>query len=423
MSAERIAIIGSGIAGLGCAHFLHRDHEIAVYEAGDHIGGHSNTVEVNDGGRKVPIDTGFIVYNEVTYPLLTRLFANLDVPTKPSSMSFSVRHAPSGTEWNGTDLNSVFGQRRNLLRPRFWRFLLKLNRFNSESVAAINEPRWEKMTLKEYVDARDYGEDFLHQYLIPMSSAVWSTPPEKMLRFPALTLLTFWHNHGFLGLHTQHPWRTVNGGSREYIERLIAPFAERIHTSTPVAKICRHSDSVEVVTDTSTEHFDKVIVATHGDQALRLLDDPTPLESELLSVFAYQDNAVLLHTDDSCMPETKRCWGAWNYRSDHNAPPTTHYWMNRLQGVSERTNYFVSLNSDETIPAAHQEFSVNYEHPLFDLPARHAQTRLPELNAADNDNRTYFCGSYFRHGFHEDAFRSSVDLCTTLLGGDPWTRR
>jgi predicted NAD/FAD-binding protein len=429
---ERVAIIGSGIAGLGCAHFLHRTHDITIYEAGGHVGGHSNTVDVDENGREVPIDTGFIVYNEVTYPLLTKLFKKLDVPTKPTSMSFSVHHDPSGQEWNGTDMNTIFGQRRNLFSIRFWRFLFKLKRFNAEAVAAIDEPRWAKMTLQEYVDARGYGEDFLERYLVPMSSAVWSTPPEKMLKFPALTLHKFWHNHGFLGLHTRHPWRTVDGGSREYVKRLIAPFQDRIRLNTPVHKIHRHPDHVEVVTggvEEKAERYDKVIVATHGDQALRLLEIPTPLEQELLSVFQYQDNAVLLHTDDHCMPKTERCWAAWNYRYDEVASsntdlkPTTHYWMNRLQGVSDHTNYFVSLNTGEEVPATHRKQEFNYDHPLFDLPAREAQSRLPELNTTEAGNRTFFCGSYFRNGFHEDAFRSSVDLCTELLEGDPWPER
>ncbi|MGY8688900.1 MAG: NAD(P)/FAD-dependent oxidoreductase, partial [Verrucomicrobiales bacterium] len=220
---EKIAIIGSGIAGLGCAHFLHGQHELTIFEAADHVGGHSNTISIDENGREIVLDTGFMVYNEVTYPLLTRLFAELNAPTKPTSMSFSVHHGASGLEWNGTSLNTVFAQRRNLLNPRHWRFVLQLNRFNKEAVAALDDPQWAVMTLEEYVDARGYGQDFLDRYLVPMSSAVWSTPRERMLRFPAVTLLRFWHNHGFLGLDSQHPWRTVDGGSREYVSRLMEP--------------------------------------------------------------------------------------------------------------------------------------------------------------------------------------------------------
>ena len=418
---DKIAIIGSGIAGLGCAHFLQNRAEITVFEAGDHVGGHSNTISIDEGDREVVLDTGFMVYNEVTYPLLTRLFAELDVPTKPTQMSFSVHHGASGIEWNGTSVSALFAQRRNLFKLSHWRFLLQLNRFNKESVAALVEPQWAEMTLAEYVDARGYGQDFLERYLVPMSSAVWSTPAEEMLRFPAMTLVRFWHNHGFLGLNAQHPWRTVDGGAREYVKRLIAPFRERIHTSTPVLRVHVSGNGlVGVESARGIETFDKVIFATHADQALRMLELPTPLQRELLSPFAYQPNSVRVHTDPQFMPKTRGCWASWNYRSEESGT-STHYWMNYLQGVSEKDDYFVSLNVSDRVPAAACKRAIDYEHPLFDLDAIKAQRRLPELN--DTSGVTFFCGSYFRYGFHEDAFKSAVDLCTTLAGSDPWEVR
>ena len=418
---ERVGIIGSGIAGLGCAHFLHRRADIQIFEANDYVGGHSNTVTVDEDGERRPVDTGFMVYNEVTYPLLTRLFADLKVPTKATSMSFSVSHGRSGVEWNGRDLNTLFAQRRNLFSPRHWRFLLQLNRFNKEAVAALEEPEWKDLTVQEYVERRGYGEDFLERYLVPMSGAVWSTPREKMLSFPALTLLRFWFNHGFLGLSTRHPWRTVDGGSREYVKRLIAPFEERIHTRAPVRKVERHGRGVTLITDDAEREFDRVIIAAHADQTLRMLGDPTEDERRLLGAFAYQANDVDLHTDTKFMPNARRAWASWNYRTGEDENESTvHYWMNSLQGVSKKENYFVSLNARDDIPKEARRRELQYEHPLFDVPAIRAQESLPSLNDRSDGRRVFFCGSYFRYGFHEDAFKSAVDLCSQLLEGDPW---
>ena len=368
-----------------------------------------------------------MVYNDVTYPNLIRLFEALEVPTKPAPMSFSVHHGPSGVEWNGSGLNTLFAQRKNLLSLRHWRFLRQLNRFNKEACDALDDPRWQEMTLGEYVSARGYGKDFLDRYLIPMSSAVWSAPRQKMLRFPAVTLLRFWYNHGFLGLDTQHPWRTVDGGAQEYVRRLIEPIRDRIHLNTPVGQVWRDADGVEIITHArGVERFDRVILATHAPQSLKLLESPTVLENELLSRFSYQPNEVKLHTDPRFMPDTRRCWAAWNYRSDVDGSEvnaTTHYWMNCLQGVSDQKNYFVSLNTSERVSDEDCLRKINYEHPLFDLEALRAQKRLPELNRTGNGNRTYYCGAWFRYGFHEDGLLSAVDLCHNLLGGDPWERR
>lgn len=424
----RIAIIGSGIAGLGCAHFLHRHHEITVFEQNDYVGGHTHTVEATEPGtgRAVPIDTGFMVYNRVTYPHLCRLFDALKVPVKPTTMSFAVRDDETGLEWCGSSLNHLFAQRKNLFNLRFLRMIASVNRFNKEAVAALADPRTAEESLGDYVRRRGYGDDFFNLYLVPMSSAVWSTPPELMLTFPAASLLRFFHNHGFLGLHTQHPWWTVDGGAREYVTRLTAPWRDRIHTDDRATLVSRTGGKVTVATANGrTLDFDRVILATHGDQALRLLAHPTETESRLLGEFHYQPNTATLHSDPSVMPRTRRAWSSWNYQlaqgPDGRVSPATHYWMNSLQGVSDRENYFVSINGAERIDPTRVVKTIAYDHPLFSLGALRAQKELSALNAAAaGGTETYFAGSYFRYGFHEDAFMSAVQLSELLLGHDPW---
>ncbi|MFN0126127.1 MAG: NAD(P)/FAD-dependent oxidoreductase [Verrucomicrobiales bacterium] len=422
---ERIAIIGSGIAGLGCAHFLHGRGELTIYESEGRPGGHTNTVTVDEDGVPTPIDTGFMVFNHATYPNLTKLFRELGVETKPTDMSFSVRHDHAGLEYNGGSLNLLFGQRRNLVRPRHWRLLTSIHRFNSESVAALEDPRWAEMTLGEYVEARAYGADMLNHYLVPMSSAVWSTPPEKMVDFPALTLLRFWHNHGFLGLSTQHQWWTVCGGARTYVEKIIAPFRDRLHTGRAVLRVTRHQGRAQVqAADGSNETFDKVIFACHGDQALRLIADPTELETRLLRPFAYQPNTATLHTDASVMPRTRRCWASWNYRVAARpvggAWPDVHYWMNRLQGVSQRRQYFVSLNCRGRVAPDSVLREIDYDHPLFTLDAIRAQKELSGLNRLSPAQTIYFAGAWFKYGFHEDGFTSALECARAITGEPLW---
>jgi predicted NAD/FAD-binding protein len=431
----RTAIIGTGIAGLGTAHFLHRaGDEVTCFGPEAYAGGHSNTVEaVEPGtGRALPIDTGFMVFNRVTYPQLCRLFEDLKVPVKPTDMSFAVKDLDTGLEWCGSSLNHLFAQRKNLLSPRFIRMLLAVKRFNEEAVAALKaaEAGGASITesLADYVRRRGYGKDFWDLYLVPMSSAVWSTPPEKMMVFPAASLLRFFHNHGFLGLDTQHPWWTVDGGSREYVRRLVAPFADRLRLGCAVSRVVRHGPGrgVTVFTADGAAHaFDRAVVAAHADDALRLLVNPTADETRLLGAFKYQANVATLHTDASVMPRARLAWASWVYQVSRDRAgritPATHYWMNRLQGVSDRERYFVSINRPEQIDPAKVIKTIDYTHPLFDLGALAAQGELPALNAAARGGtETYFAGSYFRYGFHEDAFLSAVQLSELLLGRDPW---
>ncbi len=420
---KTLAIIGTGISGLGCAHFLHARYDLSLYEQNDYVGGHTNTITVDEDGRAVPIDTGFMVFNEVTYPNLIRLFRELNVETKPTDMSFSVQHRPSGLEYNGGSFNLLFGQRRNIVNYRHWRMLMQINRFNTEALAALNNPRFATMTLRDYVAERGYGTDFLEWYLVPMSASVWSTPPKLMLDFPAVTLLRFWHNHGFLGLHTQHPWFTVTNGAKSYVEKITVPFRDRLALKKKAVRIERTATKARVTSaDGEVREFDKVILACHGDQALALLADPTDTESRLLRNFKYQPNVATLHSDESFMPLTRRCWAAWNYRIEPGGDglPTVHYWMNRLQGVSERVNYFVSLNCHDKITPDKVHRRIDYEHPLFNVAAIEAQKELPALNRISPNQTTYYAGAWFKFGFHEDGFTSGLECARAVTGESIW---
>lgn len=413
---EKLAIIGTGIAGMGCGHLLQHDYDITLFEQNDYVGGHTNTVAVDEDGTDVFMDTGFMVFNFQTYPNLCRLFEEIKAPIKKTDMSFSVQHVPSGLEYCGSGLNGLFAQRKNIFSPKYIRMLMNISRFNKKSIEILDDPKYADYSLGQYIDEFGFGDDMLWKYLIPMSSAVWSTPMELMLDFPAVTLIRFFLNHGFLGLNTQHQWYTLEGGSEAYKQLLIAPFRDRILTNKGVKSVRTADGKVQITcTDGSVHSFDKVIFASHGDQTLRMLEEPTPEQQRLLSPFKYQYNKATVHTDESIMPKTRLTWSSWNYRiEERNGKqiPTTIYWMNSLQGVSEKKNYFVSINAPEgTIAPEKIIREIDYEHPLFDVPAINAQKELQTLNET---GPVYFCGSYFRYGFHEDAYASAVELCGKL---------
>lgn len=413
----RTAIIGTGIAGMGCGHFLYKNSDLTFYEQADYTGGHTNTVTVDENGKPVYIDTGFMVFNYQTYPNLCRLFDEIKAPVKKTEMSFSVQHLPTGLEYSGSSLNHLFAQRKNIFSPSYLKMLMQIGRFNKESVKIVDDPKYANYSVGEYVKEFRFGDDMLWKYLVPMSSAVWSTPMEQMLDFPVVTLIRFFQNHGFLGLDTQHQWYTLHNGSQSYREILIKPFKDKIHLNRKAIKVSKNTDGTVTVlaSDGSSEIFDRVIIASHGDQALALLDQPTTDEDRLLSKFKYQYNKATLHTDESIMPKTKLAWASWNYSIqsiNKKMVPTTIYWMNSLQQVSDK-NYFVSINPHDNIDPKKILKEIDYEHPLFDVPAINAQKELSKLNES---GPVYFCGSYFNYGFHEDAFTSAVNLCSHLLG-------
>ena len=410
---EKVAIIGTGIAGMGCGHLLQYKYHLTFYEEQDYIGGHTNTITLEEHGEPVYIDTGFMVFNQQTYPQLSRLFDKIHAPVKTTDMSFSVQYLPDHLEYSGSSLNHLFAQRRNLFNPAFLKMLMQINRFNKESVAILDQPKYENYSIGKYISEFGYSQDMLWKYLIPMSSAVWSTPMEQILDFPAVSLIRFFKNHGFLGLDTQHQWYTLHNGSQSYRELLIKPFKDRIQLRKKVVEVSRMADGkVSVLAaDGSSAIYDRVILACHADQAYGMVKDKTPDELRLLSKFNYQPNKAVLHTDGNLMPKKKLAWSSWNYRVEKQGDalvPSTIYWMNRLQQVSNHQDYFVSINPSSSIDTKKIIREIDYEHPLFDVPAMQAQKELPILN---QHGPLYYCGSYFKYGFHEDAYASAVALC------------
>ncbi|MBP7281551.1 MAG: NAD(P)-binding protein [Leptospiraceae bacterium] len=415
----KLAIIGTGIAGLGLGHFIHKDFDINYFDKIDYIGGHTNTVDVAEGRDILPIDTGFIVFNEVTYPNLTRLFQELSVDTKNSSMSFSVQHLPSRLEFCGSGVNGLFAQRSNVFNVPYLKLLYQINRFNIESPAILDDPKYLNYTLKQYILEKKMGTDILYRYIIPMSSAVWSTEERDMLEFPVVSLVRFFCNHGFLGLNTQHQWKTVVNGSRSYIKKIIEPFKDKFQLKNGAKKVIREDGRVKLILqDGSFDYYDKLVFACHADTALSLLENPTLEEKNLLQNFRYQKNIATLHTDDSIMPRKKLAWSSWNYRVEDNNDSSVIYWMNSLQGISKKINYFVSINDPNKINPQKIIRKINYEHPIFSVNAMKAQDKLFSLNQG---KEIYYCGSYFKYGFHEDAFTSGLNLARTLLGRDLWS--
>lgn len=414
-----IAIIGTGIAGMGAAHRLHAKHNITVFEQADYVGGHTNTAYVKEGDKTIPIDTGFIVFNNENYPHLNKLFATIQAPIKKTNMSFAAHIVHENIQYCGSRLSLLFAQTKNIFSPRYIRFLMQLNAFNKVCLEVLDKPELQKLSIAEYVHAKGWGKDLLNWYILPMSSALWSTPPDTSAQFPALTLVRFFKNHGFLGLNTQFQWYTVNGGSEEYKKRLLAPFKNKIKLNAPVIAIEKSGDKIAVTTKQGeTFLFDKVIIASHGDQALKMLKHPDDLQAKLLSPFTYQQNKATLHTDESIMPKIKKVWSSWNYRTEEingQLISSCTYWMNSLQDVSKKENYFVTINDPGIVAKGKIVKELMYEHPVFTVEAMQAQQNLALLN---NNGQIYFCGSYFRYGFHEDALMSANAVCDQIVGSD-----
>jgi len=407
----KIAIIGSGIAGNVVAHHLHRHHDITLFEAASHIGGHTHTHSVALDDEQHEIDTGFIVFNDWTYPNFIALLKELGVASQPSSMSFSVRNERSGLEYNGTSLNGLFAQRRNLLRPSFHRMIREILRFNRDAPRLLEFPN--DMTLGAYLTAGGYSAGFIRDYLIPMGAAIWSTDPQRMLSFPAVYLIRFFKNHGMLSVDERPQWQVIRGGSARYVEKLVAPFRHRIRLNTPVASVRRLPDRVMVQPrDGEGERFDQVFFACHSDQALKLLVDASVLERAVVGAIPYQRNEAVLHTDTSLLPRVQRAWAAWNYHVPDTAagsdesPATLTYNMNILQGLQSRHTYCVTLNRTGQIAPKKILRKLTYHHPLYTPEGVAAQQRQHEVNGV---NRTYFCGAYWRYGFHEDGVVSALN--------------
>jgi uncharacterized protein len=403
-----IAIIGSGIAGNFVAHQLHRTHDITVYEAANHIGGHTDTHSVEQAGRHYEVDTGFIVFNERTYPNFTALLEELGVASQESSMSFSVRDEASGIEYNGTTLNTLFAQRRNLLRPSFLNMICDILRFNREAPLLLAAPG-DEQPLGEWLTRGRYGRAFVDNYIVPMGAAIWSTDPDKMLAFPARFFVQFLNNHGMLSVNDRPVWRTVRGGTARYVEKLTARWRDRIRLNTPVDWIRRRPGSVIVKPrGHETEHYDAAFLACHSDQALALLADPSSVEREVLGAIPYQRNEAVLHTDTRMLPSRRLAWAAWNYhvQRGHRGPVALTYNMNILQCLGTPTPFLVTLNRSDAIDPAKVIKRLIYHHPLFTPSGVRAQARQAEINRG---RRTYFCGAYWRNGFHEDGVVSAME--------------
>ena len=407
----RIAIVGAGISGLTCAHMLHRDHELVVFEAGERPGGHANTVRVETPGGTHDVDTGFIVFNDRNYPNFERILGELAVPTQPSRMSFGVSDG-ADFEYNGASLNGLFATRSHILKPSFYRMMGELVRFNSDARALLVSD--EDPSLRAWLDGLDYSSAFIERLIVPQAAAVWSADPAQMWSFPARFMVEFFANHGMLGFRGRPRWRTVTGGSRRYVDALTRPFSERIRLDAAVTAIDRDRDGVRVsVLGCEPERFDAVVLATHSDQALALLSDPSDRERELLGAIPYQPNEAVLHTDRSLLPRRRRAWASWNYHLDSEQPAcsTVTYHMNSLQSLQSDREFCVTQNRTAAIDPDRIIATFLYSHPVYTPEGVAAQARHAEISG---HNRTHYCGAYWGWGFHEDGVVSGLRVAREL---------
>ncbi len=412
----RIAVVGTGVAGLVAAWRLHGAHEVTVFEASDRIGGHVHTHDVKGPDGNHHVDTGFIVFNDRTYPNFRRILAELGVGSRESTMSFSVRSEATGLEYNGTTLNTLFAQRRNLLRPSFYRMIGDILRFGREAPELLG-PGVNGKSLGDYLDENRYSREFVHDYIVPMGAAIWSTDPESMQRFPASYFVRFFQNHGMLTVDDRPTWHVVEGGSRTYVDRMLEEFGHRVHTSTPVKSVRRQEGGVTVVAgDRGPEDFDHVVLACHSDQALRMLEDPSDAEREILGAIPYQPNEALLHTDRSVLPKRSLAHAAWNYwvPEENRERPVVTYDMNRLQSFESKERYLVTLNRSEAVEPADVLQRMIYHHPLYTSAGIKAQKRWEEISGPRN---TWYAGAYWGFGFHEDGATSGLRVAEAFGRG------
>jgi predicted NAD/FAD-binding protein len=416
-----IAVVGSGISGMAAAWLLSARHRVTVYEREDRPGGHSNTVDAPSAGGPLPVDTGFIVFNETNYPNLTALFRHLGVPTKASSMSFAASFDGGAFEYSGTDLRGLFAQKRNLFRPRFWSMLKDLLRFYREAPAHAKSAAL--MPLGEYLVRNRYGRPFCEDHLFPMAAAIWSASPAQLAGYPTAAFVSFCENHGLMKIAGRPVWRTVAGGSREYVRRLTASYGDRVLLNCGVQRIIRRPGGVQIDdVKGNARLFDHVVIATHANEALRLLADPDDAEWSTLSQFRYQANTAVLHRDPAFMPKRRAAWSSWNYigtRGPEGAQELcVTYWMNRLQGIRDDVPLFVTLNPARLPRPEHHVHTAHYDHPVFDAHALRAQEKLWSLQGSRN---TWFCGAYFGSGFHEDGLQAGLAVAEALGGVKrPW---
>ncbi len=425
---QKIAIIGSGISGLGAAYLLSPHHDVTIYEADHRPGGHSHTVDVQLDGQRFGVDTGFLVFNERTYPLLCRLFGHLKVPVVKSDMSFSVKMAQAGLEWAGTNLDSVFAQRRNLFKPAFWGMLRDILRFNKGATRDLENPSLSEISLGDYLDQHGYGQAFRHDYLLPMAAAIWSCPTEQMLAYPFQTFVRFCHNHGLLQIMNRPQWMTVAGGSRNYVSMLldgIRSHGGQIKLETPVTGIKRSAEGVVVSSSEGHQAYEQMIMACHSDQALKILgEEASPHEKTFLGAIQYQANRAVLHTDTALLPINPKTWAAWNYASPGGhekqigqRPVSVSYLLNKLQPLPTDTPVMVTLNPWHEPDPARTFRQIHYAHPVFDGPAIAAQDSLKKLSGF---NRTFYAGAWMGYGFHEDGFASAVRAASQLAPLPDW---
>ncbi len=407
----RIAVVGTGISGLYCARLLARDHSVTLFERDARVGGHAHTVTVEREGVPVALDTGFLVFNERNYPGFTRLLDELGVASQPSEMSFSLRDDRSGVEWKPSDLNGIFAHRRQLLRARHWRMLREIPRFHRAARRAmVREEGGE--TVGDVLDRGGFSAEYCEQYLIPLGSAIWSASPNQFRAMPIATVGRFLDNHGLLAVRGRPTWRTVTGGSVRYLDALVASIAGDVRLSAPVEEIRRLDDGVEVTALGEVLGFDEVVVAAHAPDALRMLVDPSDAERDVLGAIAYAENDAVLHTDETLMPRSRRAWASWNvHGSAPNSGVAVTYSLNRLQRLAGPNEYFVTLNATGAIDPARIIARFAYSHPLLDAPAIAAQHRWGEINGV---RRTWFCGAYWRYGFHEDGLVSGARVARAL---------